>query len=239
MDKMHLDKHISRQFNQELERIRDRVLTMGGMVEEMIGEAVTAVVERDSARGAKVVADDEAVNDLEVAIDEDCFRIIARRQPAASDLRLILAISKAITDLERIGDEAEKIGRLVERLSQVAPPQEGYSEIENLGDHVRAMVRDALDAFVRLDVQAALKVAREDSKVDREYEAILRQQMTLMLEDGRNIRRAVDVMWVARALERIGDHARNIGEHLIYLVEGENVRHDTIEEMEEKLGDDG
>lgn len=238
MDKLHLDKHISQQFNRELEAVRDRVLAMGGMVEEMIGHAVRAVVGRDSALGEQVVRDDEAVNDLENAIDEECFRIIARRQPAASDLRLVLAISKAITDLERIGDEAEKIGKLAVTLSQAEPPQNGYAEIENLGDHVRDMVRDALDAFVRLDVQAALKVAREDSKVDREYESILRQQMTMMLEDGRNIRRAVDVMWVARALERIGDHAKNIGEHLIYLVEGENVRHDSIEEMEEKLADD-
>ncbi len=237
MDKLHLDKHISQQFNKELEAVRNRVLAMGGVVEQMISDAVRALVDRDSELGQKVIEDDEQVNELEIAIDRECFRIIARRQPAASDLRLVLAISKVITDLERVGDEAEKIGKLAKTLSAMEPPQNGYVEIENLGTHCRQMVRDSLDAFVRLDTGLAVAVAREDTKVDREYEAILRQQMTMMLEDGRNIRRAVDVMWAARALERIGDHARNIGENVIYLVQGDDVRHSTVEEMEKKVAE--
>ncbi|MCA1799253.1 MAG: phosphate signaling complex protein PhoU, partial [Xanthomonadaceae bacterium] len=156
----------------------------------------------------------------------------------ASDLRLILTISKTITDLERIGDEAEKIGWLASKLAEVEAPQDGYVEIENLGNHVRQMVRDALDAFARMDSRAALKVASEDPKVDREYEAILRQQITYMMEDARNIRRALDVMWAARALERIGDHARNIGEYVIYLVEGKDVRHISIEQMTREVGEE-
>jgi phosphate transport system protein len=235
MGDLHLDKHISRQFNKELEDIRNRVLAMGGVVEQLIAQASRAVVERDAELGKQVVEDDDAVNDLEIAIDEECSRIIARRQPAASDLRLVLTISKTITDLERIGDEAEKIGWLASKLAEVEAPQGGYVEIENLGNHVRQMVRDALDAFARMDTQAAVKVASEDPKVDREYEAILRQQMTYMMEDPRNIRRALDVMWAARALERIGDHARNIGEHVIYLVEGKDVRHRSIEEIEQEV----
>ncbi len=236
MDKLHLDKHISRQFNQELEDLRNRVLSMGGVVEQQLGHAIQALVEQDSGLGQAVIDEDVTVNDMEVAIDEECSRIIARRQPAASDLRLLMATSKTVTDLERIGDEAEKIGRLAMKLAGVAPPQDGYTELESLGNHVRQMIRDSLDCFVRLDVQAALRVAREDNKVDREYEAMLRQQISLMLEDTRNIRRTLDIIWAARALERIGDHARNIGEHVIYLVEGINVRHSTVEEMEQELG---
>lgn len=237
MDKLHLDKHISQQFNKELEAVRNRVLAMGGVVEQMITDAVRALVDRNSELGEKVIEDDEQVNEMEIAIDQECFRIIARRQPAASDLRLVLAISKVITDLERIGDEAEKIGKLACTLAHMEPPQNGYVEIENLGAHCRQMVRDSLDSFVRLDTQLAVSIAREDTKVDREYESILRQQMTMMLEDGRNIRRAVDVMWAARALERIGDHARNIGENVIYLVQGQDVRHHTVEEMEKKVAE--
>ncbi|MFN2301984.1 MAG: phosphate signaling complex protein PhoU [Gammaproteobacteria bacterium] len=238
MGDLHLDKHISRQFNKELEDVRNRVLAMGGVVEQLIAQAVRAVVERDGALGKQVIEDDDAVNDLEIAIDEECSRIIARRQPAASDLRMVMMVVKTITDLERIGDEAEKIGWLASKLAEVEAPQDGYVEIENLGNHVRQMVRDALDAFARMDSRAALKVASEDPKVDREYEAILRQQITYMMEDARNIRRALDVMWAARALERIGDHARNIGEYVIYLVEGKDVRHISIEQMTREVGEE-
>lgn len=231
MGKLHLDKHISRRFNQELEDVRNRVLSMGGVVERQIARAIHAVVERDAEAGEQVVRDDDAVNDLEIAIDEECSRIIARRQPAASDLRLVWMILKTTTDLERIGDEAEKIGKLAAKLAEAEQPQAGYAEIENLGDHVRQMVRDALDAFARLDTAAALRVAREDPKIDREYEAIVRQQITYMMEEPRNLRRALDVVWAARALERIGDHARNIGEYVIYLVAGKDVRHASLEDM--------
>lgn len=235
MDKLNLDHHISQRFNEELEGIRNHVLTMGGMVEEQIVAAIRALVEGDSELGERVVRDDWKVNELEIAIDEECNLILARRQPAASDLRLVIAIIKTITDLERIGDEAEKIGYLATRLAEAERPANAYGELEHLGDQVRSMLRSALDAFARMDADAALAVAREDSKVDREYEAIIRQCITFMMEDPRTIRRVLDMMWCARALERIGDHARNIGEYVIYLVHGKDVRHIGVDEMERRI----
>lgn len=237
MGNLHLDKHISRQFNQELEDVRNRVLAMGGMVQQQIARAIQAVVERDGALGEQVVQDDAAVNDLEIAIDEECSRIIARRQPTASDLRLIWMILKTTTDLERMGDEAEKIGKMAVKLAEAEAPQGAYTELENLGAHVGRMVHDALDAFARMDTQAAVQVAGEDRKIDREYESIVRQQITYMMEDPRNIRRALDVTWAARALERIGDHARNIGEYVVYLVAGKDMRHSSVEDLAREVGD--
>jgi phosphate transport system protein len=182
-----------------------------------------------------VADDDRKVNELELIIDEECTRILARRQPAATDLRLIFAIIKTITDLERIGDEAEKIGWLATRLAESERPPGGYSQIENLGNRVRGQLRTALDSFVRMDPSAAVEVAREDDKVDREYEAILRQGITFMMEDPRTIRRVLDVMWCARALERIGDHCKNICEYVVYLVHGQDVRHAPVDEVENQL----
>lgn len=238
MADLHLDKHISRQFNQELEDIRNRVLAMGGLVERQIADAVKAVVARDGTLGEAVVAADDAVNRAEMAIDAECARIIARRQPAASDLRLVWMILKATTDLERMGDEAEKIGRMAVKLAEADAPAGGYVEIENLGNLVARMVRDALDAFARHDVAAAVEAAREDERIDREYEAIVRQQITYMMEDPRNIRRALDATWAARALERIGDHARNVAEYVVYLVAGKDLRHASLEELEREAGTD-
>ena len=237
MDKLNLDHHISQQFNEELEDIRNRVLTMGGLVEEQIAAAVTALAEGDSARGLQVEKDDRKVNNLEVTIDEECTRILARRQPAASDLRLIMAIVKTITDLERIGDEAEKIGRIAARLAEQERPTNDYGELEHLGNHVRQMLNNALDAFARMDADAALAVAREDTKIDREYEGFLRQSITFMMEDPRTIRRVLDAMWCARALERIGDHSKNICEYVIYLVHGKDVRHVDLDEVEETMNE--
>lgn len=238
MDKLNLDHHISQQFNEELEKIRNHVMTMGGMVEQQIADAVRALVEGDSELGQRVVRDDHKVNNLEIVIDEECSRILARRQPAASDLRLIVAIIKTITDLERIGDEAEKIGYLATRLAEAERPSNAYSELEHLGDHVRGMLRTALDAFARMDPEAAVTVAREDSRVDREYEAIMRQCITFMMEDPRTIRRVLDMMWCARALERIGDHSKNICEYVIYLVHGKDVRHIDIDDVEKEIRGD-
>lgn len=235
MDKLNLDQHISQQFNAELEEIRNHVMAMGGLVEQQTADAVRAVVDGDSALGRRVADDDRKVNELEVLIDEECNRILARRQPAASDLRLIFAIIKTITDLERIGDEAEKIGYLATRLAEAERPRSGYSELEHLGNRVRGQLRTALDAFVRMDPGAALEIAREDSKVDQEYEAILRQGITFMMEDPRTIRRMLDVIWCARALERIGDHSKNIGEYVVYLVHGKDVRHVAIDDVEREL----
>ena len=227
--------HISRQFNSELEDIRTRVLQMGGLVEQQIDQAIIALAKGDIGLAEEVVTNDYKVNKLEVTIDEECNQIIARRQPAAGDLRLVVAVIKTITDLERIGDEAEKIARMAVRLATEERPKNNYIEIQALGNHVRQMVHDALDAFARLDTVAALRVAREDTLVDQEYEGVMRQMITFMMEDPRTITRMLNVMWAARALERIGDHASNICEYVIYLVKGKDVRHTRLEDIEKEV----
>jgi phosphate transport system protein len=235
MDTADLSPHISRRFNEDLDRVRNQVLAMGGFVEQQLAKAVTALVEGDSSLGDAVAHDDFHVNNMEVSIDEECSRILATRAPAASDLRLIVAIIKAITDLERMGDECEKIGYIASRLAAQERPADKYREVKHLGRVVQDLVHDSLDAFARMDADAALRVARRDRLVDEEYEAIQRQSITFMMEDPRSIRRALDVMWVVRALERIGDHAKNICEYVIYMVHGKDVRHIRIEDVEHAL----
>jgi len=222
--------HISKRFNEDLEALRNNVLSMGGMVETQLSKAISAVVSGDSELGLKVAHDDYKVNRFEVTIDEECSRILATRAPAAGDLRLIVAIIKTITDLERIGDEAEKIGFLASRLAAMDRPADSYRELRNLGNHVLQMVRDAMDAFARLDVKSSYQVLHEDELVDEEYESIQRQCITFMMEDPRSIKRVMNVTWAARSLERIGDHAKNICEYIIYMVEGRDVRHTDIGE---------
>jgi phosphate transport system protein len=239
MDTAELSQHISRRFNEDLERVRSQVLNMGGFVEQQLAKAVSALVEGDSTLGETVARDDFEVNRMEVSIDEECARILATRAPAASDLRLIVAILKAITDLERMGDECEKIGYIASRLATQERPSNKYREIKHLGRVVQNMVHDSLDAFARMDAEAALKVARQDRLVDEEYEAIQRQSITFMMEDPRNIRRALDVMWVVRAIERIGDHAKNICEYVIFMVHGKDIRHVRLEDVEAELAQRG
>jgi phosphate transport system protein len=236
METADLSHHISRRFNEDLERVRTRVLAMGGMVEELLGKAVTALIDGDSTLGESLAADDLKVNGMEVAIDEECSRILATRAPAAGDLRLIVAIIKTITDLERIGDEGEKIGNIASRLAVMERPENKYREVKHMSRIVAEMVHDALDAFARMDSQAALKVARRDRMVDEEYESIHRQCITFMMEDPRNIRRTLDVMWIVRSLERVGDHAKNICEYVIFMVHGKDVRHTRLEDVERDLG---
>ena len=235
MDKKRLSHHISRQFNEELEDLRTKVLAMGGFVEHQIENAIKALAENDVETAEQVITQDYQVNALEVAIDEECLKVLARRQPAASDLRLVVAVIKTITDLERIGDQAERVGRMAIHLSEVERPKSQYSELKHLGDQVREMLRGALDAFARMDAEAAVDVARQDLKVDREYEGIMRQMITHMMEDPRNVKRTLDVIWSARALERIGDHARNICEYVIYFVKGKDVRHTSLEQLEDEI----
>ena len=225
MEPTDITDHISRRFNKDLEDLRSSVLTMGGLVEKQLSKAIGAIVSGDSELGLKVANDDYKVNELEVSIDEECSRILATRSPAAGDLRLIVAIIKTITDLERVGDEAEKIGYLAAKLAAMDRPIDSYRELRSLGNHVLQMLRDAMNAFARLDVEASYAVVREDERVDEEYDAITRQCITFMMEDPRTIRRVMNVTWTARALERIGDHAKNICEYVIYMVEGRDVRH--------------
>lgn len=233
MENSDLTDHISKRFNKDIEDLRSAVLSMGGLVESQLQKAIVAIVSGDSELGLKVANDDYKVNDLEVSIDEECGRILAMRAPAAGDLRLIVAIIKTITDLERIGDEAEKIGFLASRLAAMDRPPDSYRELKTLGMHVLQMLRDAMNAFARLDVDEAFEVVREDEQVDEEYEAIQRQCITFMMEDPRSIKRVMNVTWTARSLERIGDHAKNICEYVIYMVQGRDVRHtrltDTID----------
>jgi phosphate transport system protein len=239
METADLSHHISRRFNEDLEHVRTRVLAMGGLVEELLGKAISALVEGDSSLGESVSKDDTVVNGMEIAIDEECSRILATRAPAAGDLRLIVAILKTITDLERIGDEGEKIGNIASRLAAMERPENKYREIKHMGRIVADMVHDSLDAFARMDSQAALKVARRDRMVDEEYEAIQRQCITFMMEDPRSIRRALDVMWIVRSLERVGDHAKNICEYVIFMAHGKDVRHTRLEDVERELQSQG
>ncbi len=237
METADLSHHISRRFNEDLERVRTQVLAMGGFVEAQLAKAVTSLIEGDSSLGESVALDDLKVNGMEVSIDEECSRILATRSPAAGDLRVIVAIIKTITDLERIGDEGEKIGFIASRLATMERPENKYREIKHLGRIVSEMVHDALDAFARMDAEGALRVARQDRVVDEEYEAIHRQCITFMMEDPRAIRRALDVMWVVRSLERIGDHAKNICEYVIYMVHGKDVRHTRLEDIERSISE--
>jgi len=234
MDKMSLGQHISQQFNVELEDIRTRVLSMGGLVEQQLTDALTAVMDENVDLAELVIKGDLKVNAMEVTIDEECSRILARRQPAAGDLRLIVAVIKTITDLERCGDQAERVASIAMRLTGGRDNRNHYEDLVHLGNHVRQLLHDALDAFARMDPEAAVQVARDDINVDKEYDALTRQLITYMMEDPRTITRSLDVLWAARALERIGDHARNICEYVIYLVRGKDVRHVSLEEMEQE-----
>jgi len=226
--------HIVHRFDQELQHIRDRVLAMGGLVEEQIANALKALMEGNGELGEAVVMGDCQVNAMEVSLDEECTQILARRQAVAGDLRLILAVAKTVTDLERMGDEAEGIARMAARLAGTDQPSDRHlSGVEHLGDLVSRMVHEALDAFARLDVEAAIATAQRDTKIDREYDRTLRQLSTYMLEDPRNISKVLNVCWSARALERIGDHAKNICEYVVYLVKGKDVRHTSVEQMEQ------
>ncbi len=235
MDKLHLDQHISQQFNHELEDIRNRVLAMGGLVEQQVDQGLTALLESDGELGQQVATADFEVNAMEVEIDEECIQILARRQPAASDLRLIVTVIKVITDLERIGDEAEKMGRFAVDLAEANAATSYRKELRRLGDLVKSMLRDALDAFARLDVDAAIKTAARDEDINAEYQTLQRLLATHLMEDPRQVSQLLKITWCARALERIGDHSVNICEYVVYLVKGRDIRHINFDQVQSEF----
>lgn len=226
-------EHTSKRFDAELEAVRARVLQMGGLVENQIRVAVESLTSGDVNLMKRVIEDDHRVNALEVEIDESCNHILVRRQPAAGDLRMVMTVIKTITDLERIGDEAQKIARMAILLSQkerLNLPR--YHEIKHASDLALDMLHKALDAFARLDVAAAAQVVRQDEQVDEEFRAIMRYLITFMMEDPRTISTALEILFIAKAIERIGDHAQNMAEYVVYMVKGRDVRHVTVEEIE-------
>jgi phosphate transport system protein len=226
-------EHTYKQYDAELEAVRAKVLEMGGLVEQQIVNALEALVTANPTLAETVIKNDHRVNALEVQVDEDCSHIIARRQPAAGDLRMIMMIVKTITDLERIGDEATKIARVAQKIfesDRMFTPR--FAEIKAMVSVVRDMLRTSLDAFARLDVSKTVEVARQDEQVDEQFRVAMRQLITFMLEDPRTISMSLEVLFVAKAIERIGDHAKNIAEYVIYMVKGKDVRHTSVEEME-------
>ena len=226
---MELGQHISQKYNQELEDIRARVLEMGGLVESQTEGAVKALLDQDEELGELVAGLDHKINKMEVEIDEECTLVIARRQPTAKDLRLVIAVIKVITDLERIGDEAERIAQMASDLVTEERVGKLFTQIHHLGQHSRSMLRGALDAFAHLDTDKAVEVWSEDRVLDREYEALLRELMTYMMEDTESIPCVLKTIFAARAIERIGDRASNICEYVIYLVKGKDVRHTKLD----------
>lgn len=226
-------EHTSKQYDAELESVRAKVLEMGGLVEQQIINALDALINADIKLAKDVMQQDARVNALEVQVDEDCSHIIARRQPAARDLRMIMMMVKTITDLERIGDEATKIARTAQRIydeDRMYKPR--FNEIKTMVGVVRQMLRTSLDSFARLDVSQTVEVAKQDEQVDEQFRAAMRQLITFMLEDPRTISMSLEVLFVAKAVERIGDHAKNISEYVVYMVKGKDVRHTSLEDIE-------
>ena len=225
MPKMSFENHIMTQFDEELEEIRTQLMEMGGKVEQQLKNSIQAVIKADSSLAEEVIREEQLVDEMEVDIDEACILIIARRQPAASDLRFVMMVTKAINDLERIGDEARKIANHAVILSEQDGLSQGYKEVRHLGDSVSSMLANAVDAFARFDVDAAMKTLEEDAQVDLDYKSALRELVTYMMEDPRRISRAINILWVVRSLERIGDHSKNLCEQIVYVVKGKDIRH--------------
>ena len=230
-----MTEHTSKQFDADLEHIRTRVLQMGGMVEMQIFKAMEGFQSGDIPSLEKVIDADHRVNLMEVELDEACSHIIAKRQPAASDLRMIMTVIKTITDLERIGDESKKIAKMSRRLHTAQAPITREVELRHAATLAVEMLRKALDAFARLDVNAAAQVVRQDSEVDTAFKSIMRQLITYMMEDPRTISNGLEVLFIAKAIERIGDHSKNIAEYVIYMVRGRDVRHIGVEEIEKEV----
>ncbi|HEX6362098.1 MAG TPA: phosphate signaling complex protein PhoU [Albitalea sp.] len=229
------DKHLSTQFDAELAGISNRVLEMGGMVESQVAQAIDALTQFSSDIAARVLEQEATVNTMEMAIDRDLSTIIARRQPTARDLRLLIAISKTIANLERVGDEAARIARTVQKLVDSGVPGRLRLPVSSLvfeAELATKQLRKALDAFARLDTEKALEVLRQDDQIDQEFEGLLRKLITFMMEDPRTISSSIDLVFVAKAIERVGDHAKNLAEVIIYVVKGTDVRHNPVATVE-------
>jgi len=233
---MGITEHTSKQFETDLDATRTRVLQMGGLVEAQIQAAINAYVTGSPELIAQVVDNDKRVNGYEVSIDGACSQLLVRRQPAATDLRLIMAISKIVTDLERMGDEAKKIAKMAGRIHQSGPQlTQRFPGIRHAAQIAVKMQRQALDAFARLDAASAAEVLKEDSEIDTEFKSVLRQLITHMMEDPRTITASLETIWVAKAVERLGDHAKNLAEQVIYIVKGTDVRHASFEDVEREI----
>ena len=217
--------HISEQFDAELHAVRGLLMEMGGLVEQQLHDAAQALISQDDELAGKVRSSDARVNQLEIDIDEQCIHIIARRQPAASDLRTLITVMKASTDLERIGDEAGRVAKMAQAVSGMEYPADQYNDFRHIASLTEEILTRSLDAFARLDVDGALKVIESDEAIDQAYNAIVRERGTTMRKDASGIDRAMNVIWAARALERIGDHAKNLSEYVVFLVKGKDVRH--------------
>ncbi len=230
------DKHLSTQFDSELNMVSSRVMELGGLVESQIRQAVYALSQFNSDVADEVIENESKVNALEVEIDRELASIIGRRQPTAVDLRLLLAISKTTANLERVGDEAEKIARMVKSIIKTGNTRSlPASELRVAAEMASGLLRKALDAFARLDTQTALDIMKEDDLIDREFDGFLRILITYMMEDARTISASLDLLFIAKAIERIGDHAKNIAEFIIYIVKGDDVRHTSIDKIESAL----
>ncbi len=232
------DKHLSTQFDAELSGISSRVLEMGGLVESQVSQALYALTNFSGELASQVLQQEERVNQMEVEIDRDLSAIIARRQPTARDLRLLIAISKAIANLERVGDEAARIARTVQRLINTGVSSRLRLPVADLGfeaDLAIAQLRKALDAFARLDTVKALEVLKQDDQIDQEFDGLMRKLITYMMEDPRTISSSIDLVFVAKAIERVGDHAKNLAEAIIYVVKGTDVRHTPMEDVENAI----
>lgn len=229
------DKHLSTQFDSELSGISTRVLEMGGMVEAQVAQAMYALANFSNETASQVLAQEDKVNQMELDIDRELSSIIARRQPTARDLRLLIAVSKTIGNLERVGDEAARIARTVQRLvntgvsSRLRLP---VSDVSFEATLATGLLRKALDAFARLDVEKAVEVLKQDDQIDQEFEGLMRKLITFMMEDPRTISSSIDLVFVAKAIERVGDHAKNLAEQIIYIVKGTDVRHNPVETVE-------
>lgn len=239
MSDLHLGQHISRRFNEELEEVRSRVLHMGGIVEVQLANALRVLVNDETALAREVKNADTVVNSLEVEIDEQCTRIVARRQPAATDLRLIITVIKIISDLERMGDEAKRVAIMSRKDMDGALGDHLRADLEHMGELVRDMLRHVLDAFARTDVETAVLVVKADKKVDKKYKMIVKQLMQQMASDSKSVPAVMNIMWAVRSLERLGDRCQNIAEHVIYMVLGLDVRHvkldDVLAEIEAQI----